>query len=258
MISNELETILSALNFHYLAKSHADFCAQLAKKKLSPYEIVEYIAQNEQRERLSRSVARRLKSANLGRFSPLSEFDWNWPKAIDREHIEELMTMKIVEEPANVIAFGPAGLGKTMIAKNLAYQGVLQGHSVLFTSAADMLADLEQQDSPRLLRFRMARYVRPKILVIDEVGYLSYSNAAADLLFQVLTARYEIGCTIITTNLAFKDWGQVFPGAGSLSAMIDRITHRVELIVIEGDSYRRKEAAERKQKSIDRRKKCRK
>ena len=255
MNSTELESTLQSLGLHYLARHSADFCAMLTRKKLSPYETIEAIARLEQSERTRRGAARRVNAAQLGRFAPLSDYDWTWPTKIDRDGIEDVMTMKFAEEPANVILFGPAGVGKTMIAKNLAYQGALAGHSALFTLASDMISDLEQQDSPRMLRQRIARYVRPKILVIDEVGYLSYSNHAADLLFQVLTRRHEKGSTIITTNLAFKDWGTIFPGAGCMSALIDRLTHRIEAFAIEGDSYRRKESAERKQKKTKRNKK---
>jgi len=254
MTTEHLEKTLHSLGFYYLATHSADFCALLTKRKLSPYEAIEHLARLEQQERLARGAERRIKAASLGRFRPIAEFDWAWPRKIDRTGIEALMTMNFVAEPANVILFGPAGVGKTMIAKNLAYQGALAGHSALYTHASDMLSDLEQQDSPRLLRLRINRYVRPKILVVDEVGYLSYTSRSADLLFQVITRRHEKSSTIITTNLAFKDWNTIFPGAGCMSALIDRLTHRIEAFSIEGDSYRRKESSERKKQKPVRKK----
>lgn len=249
MTTIELTQSLTRLGFYYLAEHCSDFCAQLTKKKLSPYEMIEYIAKQEREERLRRGLVRRVTAANLGRFRALSEFDWNWPKKIDRSVIEELMTIKFIEEPANAIIFGSSGVGKTMIAKNIAYQAAVSGHGALFVEASEMLADLERQESPRLLKLRLAKYTKPKLLVIDEVGYLSYSSRAADLLFQVISRRHEVSSTILTTNVAFKDWGTIFPGAACIVAMIDRLTHRAEITAIEGDSYRRKEASERKQKS---------
>lgn len=206
------------------------------------------IAHLELQERLRRGSLRRVNGAVLGRYRPLSEFDWAWPKKINRDAIEELMTLKFIEEPANIVIFGPSGVGKTMIAKNIAYQAALHGHSALYTEASEMLSDLERQESPRLLKLRLSRYSKPKLLVIDEVGYLSYSNRAADLMFQLISRRHERTSTIVTTNVAFKDWATVFPGAACMVALIDRLTHRAEIVPIEGDSYRRKEAGERKQK----------
>ena len=248
MAPEELNKLFLKLGFHYLAKSSADFCAHIAKKKLSAYELIEQLARLEDEERLRRGLMRRVSCAGLGRFRPLGDYDWNWPKKINREAIEELMTLKFVDEPANVFIFGPSGIGKTMIAKNIGYQAALCGHGVLFTEASEMLSDLERQESPRMLKLRLQRYTKPKLLVIDEVGYLSYSNRAADLLFQLVSRRHEKTSTIITTNVAFKDWGVVFPGAACMVALIDRLTHRAEIISIEGDSFRRKEAGERRQK----------
>ncbi len=119
--------------------------------------MIEYLAKQEREERLRRGLVRRISAASLGRYRPLSEFDWNWPKKIDRNAVEELMKLKFIEEPANVIIFGSSGVGKTMIAKNIAYQAALLGHSTLFTEASEMLADLERQESPRLLKLKLAR-----------------------------------------------------------------------------------------------------
>lgn len=152
--------------------------------------MIERMISCEEKESLDRGVARRVQSSCIGRFKPLSEFDWSWPKQINRATVEDLMTLKFVEEPANVIIFGSAGVGKTTIAQNIAYEAAIRGHSTLFVQTLDMITDLEKQESPRLLKQRLARYTRPKVLVIDEVGYLSFSSQAADLLFQVITRRH--------------------------------------------------------------------
>jgi DNA replication protein DnaC len=247
MTTNELSDTMTKLGLHYLGSNVMEFCARATKQKLSCYQIVEQIVRLEQEERLRRGLIRRVNGAGLGRYKPLSEFDWAWPRKINRDGIEDLITAKFVEEPANVIIFGPSGTGKTMLAKNIAYAAASVGHTALFVSASEMLSDLERQESPRLLKLRLARYTKPKVLVVDEVGYLSYSPRAADLMFQLVNRRHEGLSTVITTNLAFKDWGTIFPGAACLVAMIDRLTHRAEIIAIDAESYRKKEASERKQ-----------
>ena len=252
MTTKDLTNDLAKIGLHYLAENVMDFCSRATKNKLSPYQIVEQIAGLEQEEKLRRGHIRRFNAASLGRYKPLSEFDWAWPKKVNRDIIEDLMTMKFIEEPANVIIFGPSGIGKTMIAKNIAYAAVSAGHTALFISASEMLSDLERQESPRLLKRRMARYAKPRVLVIDEVGYLSYSTHAGDLLFQLLNSRQDAS-TIITTNLAFKDWGATFPGSACLVAMLDRLTHRAEIIAIDADSWRNKEANERKTRKAKKR-----
>ncbi len=243
--TNDLKDSLIKLGLHYLADHMMDFCAHVTKNKLSPYQLIEQLTTLEQNERLKRGLIRRLNSACLSRYKPISEYDWAWPKKIDRDAIEELMTVYIGVETANSVIFGPSGVGKTMIAKNIAYAAVLAGHTALFTSASEMLSDLERQESPRLLKQRILRYAKPKVLIIDEVGYLSYSPRAADLMFQLVNARHDVS-TIITTNLAFKDWIQTFPGSACLVAMLDRLTHRAEIISIDANSWRNKEATERK------------
>ena len=137
---------------------------------------------------------------------------------------------------------GAQGLGKTLLAKNIAHQAVLAGHSALFTTAADLLLDLNGQETARALERRLRHYTRPALLVIDELGYLAYDARAADLLFQLVSRRYEHRSLLITTNLAFKHWDTVFPNASCAVALIDRLTHHVEILLIEGQSYRRREA----------------
>lgn len=196
-------------------------------------------------ERKQRSLERRLTSARLGRFKPLSEFDWQWPTKIDQQAIHALMQLGFVNEASNVILMGSNGVGKSTLAQNLGYKAVMQGYTVLFTSAANMLNDLAAQDGDNALRRRLKHYARPALLLIDEVGYLSYSNRHADLLFEIINRRYEHGSTVVTTNRPFGEWNEVFPNAACVVSLIDRLVHHSEIIAIEGDSYRMKEAQER-------------
>ena len=199
----------------------------------------------EEIERSHRGLERRLSSAHIGRFKPLANFDWNWPKECDREAIEEFMQLGFIKEAVNIILYGPNGAGKTTITKNIAYQAVIRGHSVLFTTAGQMLNELTAQDGNNALQRKIKHYSQPTLLCIDEVGYLSYSNRHADLLFEVISRRYEEKPTIITTNKTFKEWGEIFPNASCVVSLVDRLVHKSEITKIDAESYRLKESEER-------------
>jgi len=164
------------------------------------YPWLETLLNWEHKERKQRSLERRLKNARLGRFKPLNEFDWQWPDKIDQQAIQALMQLDFLTTASNIILLGGNGVGKSTIAQNLGYQAVMQGHTVLFTTAANMLNDLAAQDGDNALRRRLKYYARPAFLLIDEVGYLSYSNRHADLLFEIINQRYEQRSVLVTTN----------------------------------------------------------
>ena len=199
----------------------------------------------EETERARRSLERRLRCAHIGRFKPLADFDWSWPTQCEQRAIAELMTLEFLESATNAILVGPSGLGKTMIAQNIAHQAILQGRNVLFATAGQLLGDLAGLDSDSALRYRLRRYAAPDLLVIDEVGYQSYSNRHADLLFELINRRHEKKSTLITTNKSFSEWSEVFPNASCVVAMIDRLVHHADILAIKGESYRHKEAQER-------------
>jgi len=208
------------------------------------------LLEREERERARRSLERRLRHAKLGRFRPLADFDWSWPKKIDREQIEALFDLRFLHDASNVILVGPNGIGKTMIAQNLAHHAVLQGHTVRFITAAELLSDLAAQESTSALQRRLRRHLRPSLLLIDELGYLSYDHRHADLLFEVVSRRYTNKSIVITTNKAFAEWNTVFPHASCVVTLVDRLVHHAEIIRIDGDSYRLKEAQEREAQRI--------
>jgi DNA replication protein DnaC len=199
----------------------------------------------EEQERARRSLERRLKEAQIGRFRPLCDFDWTWPRRCDRAAIEALMTLDFLKDAANAVLVGPNGVGKSMLSQNIAHQALIAGHTVLFTSAGQLLGDLCALDSDSALHRRLRHYVRPQLLVIDEVGYLSYSNRHADLMFELVSRRYQVRSTLITTNRPFAEWNKVFPNAACVVSLIDRLLHNAEIVAIEGESYRLKEAHER-------------
>jgi DNA replication protein DnaC len=246
----ELREQLAQVGLLALAECSEDFLARASKGRFSARQVVEEIVRLELTEGAKRSLKRRLERSRIGRFKPMADFDWNWAKKIERDVLERALTLDFVEEHRNLVLLGPNGIGKTMIAKNLAYQAALAGHSVLFMTAAELLDDLRSEVAHTTFRRKLTKYASPKVLVIDEVGYLSYDHHAADLLYQVVDRRYEKKSIVLTTNLAFREWNTVFPNATSIATLLDKLTHHADITVIAGQSYRvhesQKEAADRR------------
>ena len=206
-----LATDLRRLGLNRTADDLNDRIADATRKRWSPTVLLEHLVAAELEDRQRRSVERRLTRARLGRFKPLADWDWDWPTALERPVLERILSLDFLARGENVILVGAQGLGKTMLAKNIAHQAVLAGHSALFTTAADLLLDLNGQETARALERRLRHYTRPALLLIDELGYLAYDARAADLLFQLVSRRYEHRSLLITTNLPFKHWDTVFP-----------------------------------------------
>jgi len=199
----------------------------------------------EEKEKDKRSLERRLREASIGEFKPMADFDWSWPQKIDREQIEELMTLDFLKDCCNIVLLSTNGLGKTMIAQNLASNALSRGYTTRFVKASHMLNQLLECDGASARSRCLKKYCSPDLLVVDEVGYMNYDNRYADMLYEVITGRYQKASTVITTNKGFKQWGEIFPNAGCVVTMVDRLLHKSESVVIEGESYRQREAQER-------------
>ncbi len=249
--NNDLGAQLQNIGLRAIADSLDDFLARATKSQWSPHMLLEELARIEGHDRAHRSLERRLGHSRIGRFKPMADFDWNWPKTIDRDTIQRAFTLDFIPEARNLILIGANGLGKTMIAKNIAHAAVLAGHSVLFRTASELLDDL-QCDSPHRLRLKLKAYARPALLCIDECGYLAYDNHAADLLYEVVNRRYEHRSILLTTNRGFTEWNEVFPNATCIATLLDRLTHHADVTVLEGKSYR---VHESEQEAKQRRKK---
>lgn len=221
-----------------------DLVARATKERWSPVQLLEHVVDLDEKDRVRRSLERRFSDSHLGRFKPMLEYDWGWPTKIDRALVDRALCGDYLADARNIVLAAPQGLGKTMIAQNLAHQAILKGRSVLFLTVAQLLLDLGSQESSRSLDRRLKYYAKVSLLVLDEVGYLAFDNRNADLLFQVVSRRYEKKSLVLTTNLAFSDWPTIFPNATCATALIDRVIHHADVINIEGESYRLREAKE--------------
>jgi DNA replication protein DnaC len=239
---SELVDRLRPLGLRATAAQLSDVVARATKERWGAAQILEHVVELEDKDRARRSLERRLSRSRLGRFKPMADFDWGWPAKIDRDRIEATLRLDFLAEARNVVLVAPQGLGKTMIAQNLAHEAILAGHSVLVVTAAQLLLDLGAQDSARSLDRRLRHYAKQSLLIVDEVGYLAFDNRNADLLFQVVARRYERKSLVLTTNLPFRDWPTIFPNATCATALIDRVIHHADVIAIEGKSYRLRQA----------------
>lgn len=233
---------LRKLQLNWISENLDEFISDCEKSQLLPEQIFTKLVEFELAEKTRRGTERRVKAAKLGFFKHISEFNWAWPKKINRDKIELALRGEFIKEHRNIILVGAQGLGKTMIAKNIGHNAAVNGKSVLFVSISDMMLSLKKEKSQMNLDLAFKKYVSPDLLIMDELGYLSYDCKAADLIFEVINRRYETGSIVISTNLAFKDWNTIFPSASCLTAMIDRLTHHAEVLKIEGDSCRLKES----------------
>jgi len=239
---SDLSDRLRALGLLVTAATLDDIVATATKKRWGTQQLIEYVVDVEEKDRARRGLERRMSRSRLERFKPMADFDWNWPKKIDRPLVESNVRLDFIESARNVVLVAPQGLGKTMIAQNIAHQAVLAGYGVLFLSAAQLLLDLAAQESARALDRRLRYFAKVGLLIIDEIGFLAFDNRNADLLFQVVSRRYEKKSLVLTTNLAFRDWPTIFPNATCATALIDRVVHHADVIAIEGESYRKREA----------------
>jgi DNA replication protein DnaC len=238
----ELNSYLKELQLVWPQQHYEKLAEEAVRENWAPADYLLRLLEGECLRRRDNRIQRRIRSAHIPVIKTLDTFNWTWPKKINRAQIQNLFRLAFLADHGNVIFLGGVGLGKTHLASALGYAACLQGHSVLFTTAIDMINTLSAAQAEHRLKTELKKYIVPSLLLLDEVGYLPIDKQGADLLFQVISARYECGSIVLTTNKAFKQWSSIFNNDSTLtSAVLDRLLHHADPVMIEGSSYRMKE-----------------
>jgi DNA replication protein DnaC len=236
---------LTALKLVYVLEHYPALATEAAQKQWTHVDYLARLLDGEALRRQELTVQRRLRAARFPALKSLEQFDWNWPKKINRAQVQNLFRLAFLPEHGNVILMGGVGLGKTHLGIALGHAACLAGHTVLFTTAVDIINTLASTQAAYRLKAELKRLLAPRILIIDEVGYLPIDKVGADLLFQVISQRYEKGSIVLTTNQPYKHWAKIFNNDSTLtSAVLDRLLHHAETLIIEGKSYRMKDQIE--------------
>ncbi len=236
---------LSALRLLTVQEQYAVLSGEAAQKQWPHVDYLARLIDGEARRRQEVAIQRRLAAARFPCLKTLDQFDWNWPKKINRPQVQNLFRLAFLPDKGNVVFMGGVGLGKSHLAGALGYAACLAGHSVLFTTAVDIINTLTAAQAACRLKVEIKRLLAPRILCIDEVGYLPIDKTGADLLFQVISQRYERGSIVLTTNQPYKHWAKIFNNDSTLtSAVLDRLLHHADTVIIEGKSYRMKDQIE--------------
>lgn len=240
-MSDDLQRLVTLLGLRAQGDPLRELLAHLTHSQATPTQVMERWLLLERHEREARNLESRTRNARVGTTKALADFDWRYSQSIDEALYEELLRLDFLTSGCNVLFRGAPGVGKTTLAKNLALRALERGHTVLFANLSSALADLLRQDTLPALERRLRRYTRVDMLVLDELGYQPADVRAVNLLFQVISRRHERASTIITTNLCFKEWPTVFPGAACLTPLVDRFTERLVTFDIGGPSYRQRD-----------------
>lgn len=236
---------LSYLKLPFIRENYESIAKTATRKQWDHIQYLTELVEQESNLRRDKCIRRRINSAKFPVVKTMDRFEWSWPKKINQAQIKNLFRLKCIEEKSNIVFIGSVGVGKTHIATALGYQACLNNNSVLFTSAIDAVNNLIAAQRTGHLKQELKNYLKPSLLIMDELGYLPIDKNGADLLFQIISERYERGSIIITTNRVFKEWPEIFNNDITLtSALLDRLLHHTEAVVIEGDSYRMKKAKE--------------
>jgi DNA replication protein DnaC len=251
--TDQLDAAVQDLRFRLSGSALGELIASFPKtQQTNLRRLVLQLADIERREREACNLQRRTREACFPKFTPLDEFDWNHPRAIDRGVYNALLELEFVRNAENALLRGPSGVGKSTLAANLGWTAIQAGYRVRFASLAGALADLLRQESLPAFERRKRRYSVPDLLILDELGYIPCDSRSADILYAIIASRHEKAATVITTNLPFKKWPEVFPGAACVGALVDRFVQHCHVIDIDADSWRRK-VAEQRRKTITKR-----
>jgi DNA replication protein DnaC len=233
---------LNQLRLAFIAEQYQPLADQAARHQWTPLQYLARLIEGESQRQHDRQIARRLAAAHFPLIKTLEQFNWNWPKKINQAQVQNLFRLAFLKDHTSVVFIGGVGLGKSHLATALGHAACLQGHSVLFTTAIEAINTLTAAQAQCRLKAELKKFLAPTLVIVDELGYLPIDKAGADLLFQIISGRYEKGSTVITTNLTYKNWPRIFNNDSTItSAVLDRLLHHAETIVIEGKSYRMKD-----------------
>src|SRR5271169_2908842 len=234
-----LDRDLAELKLPEIAKSYREVLDEAARKGSSFLEVLAILIGLEQAAREQRALERRLREARLPKPKTLAEYDFKFPKRIPKAAILRLFDCDFIGKHECAVLIGPTGTGKSHLLTALGYTAAERGYSVRHTRVVDMINHLTAAQIKGVLGNTLRTYVRPSLLLLDELGYLPIDKRGADLLFQVVAARYETGSIVLTTNRPFREWGALFDVDNTLAtALIDRLMHHGEALLIQGPSYR--------------------
>ena len=240
--SDSLNKLLLRLQLPFIRAHYHELAQTAAEQQWGHLEYLKRLIEAEVARREDKSLAHRIRRARFPLTKTLDQFQWNWPKKINRPQIQNLFRLNFIEQKSNAIFLGGVGLGKTHLCIALGHAACVRGYSVLFTTAIDIIHTLSAAAATGTLKRTMQRYLKPKLLVVDELGYLPIDKLGADLLFQIISERYERGAILMSTNRAFKNWPEIFNNDTTLtSALLDRLLHHADTCVVEGKSYRAKD-----------------
>jgi DNA replication protein DnaC len=243
--AGDVEPHLHYLKLAFMAQHYAELATQAAQKMWPHVDYLARLVEGEAHLRRDRATQSRIRLARFPVIKTFEQFRWDWPTRINRLQVQNHFRLAFLQEKANLILLGGVGLGKTHLATALGYTACLQGYSVLFASAIDVINTLSAAKGAGRLKAELKKYTKPALLILDELGYLPIDKAGADLLFQVISLRYEQGSIVLTSNRAFKEWPKIFNNDSTLTAAIlDRLLHHAETVIIEGKSFRMKDQLE--------------
>jgi DNA replication protein DnaC len=233
-----LTEVLRALTLDHAASILDAATSKAITRNDSPTSLLDHLMREELRVKTERRAQVALKRSAIFPVTTLDSYDFDYPKSIDRDIVERAASLDFVKDRTSVVFIGPSGVGKTHLANAIGQLACLRGHRVRFITAADLVNDLVAAQARNGLHRRLVVWASYDLVLVDELGYLSFDARGADLLYQVFNRRYQRASTIVTTNLPFKDWGKLFHNAAAASAIADRLVHRGLLIKIVGKSKR--------------------